>query len=644
MRHTNTNFLFSLFPQRALSNFIFAGALLFVLFLCLSTVSTAQNEPLPKKKNPPVVKSGTDSEKAKSTIRGKAVYDDTGRPIRRAGVMLLSEEGNLQGKTGTTDKDGNFEIKDVTEGTYYITVTTPGVITPFGFSGNIFNPSTTRQKDSNVIKALKDFFTAVNVDGTSDTKVEVRAKRGGAINGKITYSDGDPAINVSVEVLQKKDGKFSSVTLTINLSAILGTKTDDRGVYRIAGLPPGEYVVRASEPVTHQENKDKIGEAMEAAGNMFGNSSSMLVTFYPEAAKAESATAINITAGQEQNDINISLPDRNLYKISGTVIARRDKSPVQRANVSIKAKEAQAEKVNPLEFFNQSYTDEKGNWSFKELPDGVYIITINTKGINIFNPDPTPDKTNKPKISQFSKQQKEVKISGGNVTDVIIELSDGASISGKVSLTNAKTPDGRMILVQAESLEKPEEKDESVFDQILNNERGRVDEKGNFSIQSLPAGPTYLNVELMGSAYYVKNIKVGTVDLTYLPLNLTEGADVKDVQIILGDDPSTLRGSVRITDDKPVYGVGVLLIPTNPIKWRTKASFKNYRYTVTDTKGDFFIHGVAPDEYFVIITNTQTDLNNINPDWIKASATNARKVLLKPNDNQIINLTLPPAQ
>jgi hypothetical protein len=158
----------------------------------------------------------------KSVVRGKVVYDDTGRPVRYANVFLMNENGH-PGKSGLTDKDGAFEIKGVSEGTYYATVNAPGLITPFGQSGDMFEAEIKRQVNPELISSLKDFSPAIKVDGKGETTVEVRAKRGGAINGKITYADGDPAVNVGLTIWRKKDGKFSRVTTSLSVSAFLGT-------------------------------------------------------------------------------------------------------------------------------------------------------------------------------------------------------------------------------------------------------------------------------------------------------------------------------------------------------------------------------------------------------------------------------------
>src|SRR4051794_13240648 len=64
---------------------------------------------------------------AKTTLRARVVYEDTGRPIRRTTVTLIGAD---KGKplTGVTDSQGNLEIKNVPAGKYYPIVSAPGVV------------------------------------------------------------------------------------------------------------------------------------------------------------------------------------------------------------------------------------------------------------------------------------------------------------------------------------------------------------------------------------------------------------------------------------------------------------------------------------------------------------------------------------
>ena len=186
-------------------------------------------------------------EPPKSTIRGRVIYADTGRPVRRAGLMLLPAKSFMGGgreNAGLTNERGEFEIKNVVEGKYYVSVSTPGVVTPFSSISNFEQLRGSGKNESELADIAREFQEVVT-NGITDVDITITARRGAAITGRIIYPDGESAIGVRVEVLRKKEGRFSAVMPNISelFGAMLGgaaggLKTDDRGVYRIAGLPP----------------------------------------------------------------------------------------------------------------------------------------------------------------------------------------------------------------------------------------------------------------------------------------------------------------------------------------------------------------------------------------------------------------------
>ena len=95
-------------------------------------------------------------------------------------------------------------------------------------------------------------MTAVTVDASSTANADIRLERGAALSGTVSYDDGSPSIQASVELLhRKKDGSMTcSPSLSCNCSSGPpgNLTTNDLGQYRIAGLPPGDYVLRASLP------------------------------------------------------------------------------------------------------------------------------------------------------------------------------------------------------------------------------------------------------------------------------------------------------------------------------------------------------------------------------------------------------------
>jgi len=144
------------------------------------------------------------------------MYDPTSRTRRRHW-------------TAWTNGRGEFQFKNLPAGKYFVTVDAPGIIRSYLFGSE---------------EAQKD-LTSVIVDGTPQGDLVIRVRRGGALSGKVTYADGDPVVNASMTLIKKKDGKL--VPFYVGGPSTDRVLTDERGVYRISGLSPGDYLVRAAE-------------------------------------------------------------------------------------------------------------------------------------------------------------------------------------------------------------------------------------------------------------------------------------------------------------------------------------------------------------------------------------------------------------
>lgn len=328
-------------------------------------------------------------EPPKSTVRGRVFYEDTGRAVRRASIMLMAKNlgGGGREVSGLTDNNGYFQIKNVAAGTYYAFVNAPGVISPLAFA------DITKQKDG--LEEAVEGFPPIIVSGVGDLDVQIPARRGGAVSGRVMYADGDPVIGVKVEIMRRVEKRFVGVIPSFSsiFSMMMGSggggfQTDDRGFYRFAGLPAGDYIIKVSENVSHSENKARGGYSPFDESLFGGNS--LLTMFYPDVFTTEKAQTVSVLAGQEQSEINITIPDRELYAVAGKIVSGKDKSPIENARIQIKRVGDNTasifDELGKMQQTNSS--DEQGNWNFKELPKGTYNLVVEPPYAGSYQDDP----------------------------------------------------------------------------------------------------------------------------------------------------------------------------------------------------------------------------------------------------------------
>ena len=533
-----------------------------------------------------------------STIRGKAIYTDTERPARRTRVMLLGDDDVYEPRSVVTDGRGEFVFKNLPAGQYQLLADYAGYL-----------------NGTPTIDAKKRKTVAVSVDGTGNSEVTIRAERGGAITGKITYSDGEPAVGAQINVLIKQGTQWSHAPL-----ASAGAQTDDRGIYRIYPLPPGEYVVSVIEQSLITEERD--GGSMQTTGNM-----SITPYYYGDASSYKTATIVQVDSGREVTNINITLTDRATYKISGTVIASGKPLP----NAYLRLKPHDEGLGGPT--LSSPYgpgvrADKDGNWSYMDVPDGRYDIEL----------DPTADQyltmrsenaEGKPR-RKFVCQRMEVTVAGADLTGLVLALSEGGRISGTIVVEGDK-PLARQIMVSAQPLGK------DVAQSFASNNVVDPKSKGMFLIEGVPTGENWILADLWGGKYYIKSISWNGKDLLREPLNVGELSETKDVRIILSDDMGWLAGQlVSAEGKKPLIRTLFLLASVDEVRWTRRDALVFGR---TDGRGGFKLSG-APGDYILCMLTASENRPGLH-ELLKGCAATGPRVTFKRGEPSEMEIVVP---
>ena len=303
---------------------VFPFTIILVLVSAGATWVSAQDKPADAQPKPPEIPT--------FVVTGRVVYDNTDRPVRRAQIALSTwPERRGADLSSATDREGRFAISNVPVGTYFVFVNEAGIITPLSFMTLSDNGPT----ESLDIKLIKEYCTEVVVS-SSDVEVTVRARRGGAISGKVTYSDGDPAVNADIAIIRRANKQSTRILTGLSPSAILALHTDDRGRFRVSGVPPGEYVVSAGEKNTAPDKRNNRGHGFDG---LFGSGDALTVTYYGGTTNIADAIKLQVEKHSELTDIDITLPDTTPHAIRGSVISKQDRIPLPGATIAIQMRD-----------------------------------------------------------------------------------------------------------------------------------------------------------------------------------------------------------------------------------------------------------------------------------------------------------------
>jgi protocatechuate 3,4-dioxygenase beta subunit len=508
-------------------------------------------------------------EEPRVTVSGRAVYDDTARPVRRAHVTLLAYDGRQKEYNALTDARGEFRITGVMPGSYFAFTDVPGVISPVSFiSVDMLGRGTPD------FSGMVSYFDTVEVDGAEDRQLTVHARRGAVIAGRVSYSDGDPAVNVAINVM-RRDGNhltryFAGGSLLMN-----ALRTDDRGMYRLAGLPPGEYVIGVSESVVH--SSDSRTSPNDDTYLSRSPVQQLLMTFYPSATEAKDATAIKVAAGDEHSDIDITIPERGLHTVEGLVRGGPDKKLIEGAQVVIARKNDESG-AGADASAGSTTTDEQGRWQFTEIPDGQYAITVTppasdaapeayqnmSANVTVTNANVTVTNMNTSgprRRKSYAPARRDVQVEGADVSEIAVELGAGASVSGTITVEGGKRLQyGYVVLSRLPDAGDPPGSNYS--------DSARDYGTSDFVVEGLPPGryrlePAMYIRDEANDEVYIKSITWNGKDLTREPLELGEGQAVSGVQVVFAHNPASLVVGVVGGDKRPVFGARVFLVPAD---------------------------------------------------------------------------------
>ncbi|HEX3145931.1 MAG TPA: carboxypeptidase regulatory-like domain-containing protein [Pyrinomonadaceae bacterium] len=285
-----------------------------------------------------------------------------------------------------TDSEGYYHLAGLPPASYQIATFTPNMVAAEKGTQSPYN-SPFFATSQNVLLAA----------GEDVNDIDLKLVRGGVVTGRITDADDKPIAEerVSIQFVSENGQPAPRIPSQFGPTPM----TDDRGVYRIYGLPPGRY---------------RVSVGQEASGAIGSPSGFYVLTYYPDATDLTRASLIDVIAGAEVSNIDIKLKRRaETRSISGRVVDAENGLPLSGVRLGLQVFH---EPGRPYSTGTSATTTADGSFTIAGVTSGKYAVYIGTDdGGSDFYSDPV-----------------KVNVGEEDVSGVQINALRGTSISGTV--------------------------------------------------------------------------------------------------------------------------------------------------------------------------------------------------------------------
>lgn len=217
-----------------------------------------------------------------------------------------------QGESFETLLDGSFSIRHVAPGSYYVIASQAGYAPPVAA---LYAPAPhASMTEAEVRRKVLESLPRITVEPNLPVTVNVTIERGAAISGTVSWDDGSPAAGIRVSLLVHWKDQWMNVPSNPFEKWSYSAETDDRGEYRMSGLPPGEYLLEGEISVS----KSSYFVSDNGSAGMSTASLYSLAIYAGGKTRRKDAVPFTITSGEERRGEDIQIPRRNCTRFTAT--------------------------------------------------------------------------------------------------------------------------------------------------------------------------------------------------------------------------------------------------------------------------------------------------------------------------------------
>ena len=556
---------------------------------------------------------------ATGTLTGRVMRDNT--PVARALISIDAGDGRAERVTATND-NGQFVFSELPAGRYLVTATKTGWMATHYGSPRPGRPPGTR----------------VAVEENARVNITIPMIPGGVIAGRVVDADGSPQAHVFPILLESRWVGDREVITRPNLPLDVGffeKVTDDRGEFRLYGLPPGTYYLSVSPRIladgVRLTTSDEVRWATAAQIDLksmppLGPIASDATVFFPGTTDSAQAQPIVLGPGEVREGLVHRLIHVPVARVSG--IASTIDGSTSCARVTI-------EDIDSRVLLGGSPSDalanQTGAFSITEIPPGEYRVTARTvpcaSGAAL-GARPQPGQPARP----VYWGQATIRVNGQDVDGVAITMSPASTMTGRLVFEGKTPPPANLETIRLQFLTPRSLAAGTVGVYAGPNALflAEVAANGSFRIGGLQpdrylAGASWPNMRAADgtTGWWLSSVRVGDRDFGVEPIDVPVSTNVNDVVVTFRDRIGSIEGTLTDAAGKPAPEYFVMAFPVNRAEWTLRRGVAPVR---PGTDGRYKLVGLQPGDYYVVVVTSVTVADAVDPAFLELLLPSAVKV------------------
>ena len=510
----------------------------------------------------------------------------------------------------TTDDQGRFSFTALPAGRYTLGVNKPGHVS---ITYGQRRPGTSG--------------TPIQLSDGQKFAADLQIPRGSVLTGTVLDENGEgtPGTNVRAMRIVNQGGRRT-------LQSSGSGTTDDRGIYRIHSLQPGDYVVCASprntpmaemamrgqeeidairaelQAVQAAQAREEVARALQerlstAQANLAQQPQEAPPGYaqicYPGTMVITEAAPLQLGVSEERPGIDFQLQLVPMARVSGAIV---NGTGAQLQNVQITLQDAAAQVGGGFAMSQSARADAEGRFRFTAIPPGQYKLTaraqvggppargggpgrgemtFTVQGGRAGGPGSAPPRPEPVTLWGAT----DVVVSGAAVENVMLSLQHGMSISGQMSFEGGIPPPADLTRMRV-SLNSADPGPGS------SSYQARVDASGRFTATSVPPGR--YRVSASGApGWFLESASAGGQDALDFPFEVKPN-QASSIALTFTDKQTELTGTVVNDQNQPAVEYTLVIFPADSRYWVGPS--RRIQTTRPATDGRFTVRNLPPGE------------------------------------------------